>query len=350
MINDKKEVFIKKFLEEKNLKIISNYNSSLKIDIKCENNHVFSKWARNILKCYRCPICYYESKKISIDIINERLLKKGIKIIGEYKKSIIKTLFECSYGHQWESTPHGVMSKAGCPICAGNSKNAAMQNFIKTAKSKNYTIVGKYINSHTPVEMICPNGHKIKKRPTNFYYSNCIFCIGKGKGQAKQKFIKELANKNYKIVGEYVNAAKKCMVQCEFGHTFYINMSKLAMGRGCVVCRGRGFDVSKMVTFYVYKIIKNKIEYIGFGVTNNFKSRHSRHCSMFRKYEIEWEVVSTVDFLDGKKALEIETKIRKSPNIIDLGVSGFRKECLPYFEKNMVLSYILPLNEVIYEK
>jgi hypothetical protein len=333
-------LFVEKFLDEKGLKIISNFNSYGKIDIKCKNNHIFSKWAKNIYKSYRCPICYYESKKISIDLINERLLKKGIKIIGEYKKSIVKTIFECSNGHQWESTPHGVMSKAGCPICAGNSKYAAMQKFIKTAKNKNYTILGKYINSHTPVEMICPNGHKTKMRPTTFYTANCIFCIGKGRGQAKEKFIKELAKENYTIVGEYVNSYKRCMVQCENGHTFLINMSKLAFGRRCVKCNGRGFDVSKTVTFYVYKMIKNKSEYVGFGITNDFKMRHATHCSMFRKHNIKWEIISTVDFLDGSKALEIETKIRKNPNIIDLGIIGFRKECLPYFEKDMVLSYI----------
>jgi hypothetical protein len=54
----------------------------------------------------------------------------------------------------------------------------AKQNFLENINNLGGTVIGEYINSHTPVELICLNGHLINTRPNNINQRNhmCRMC------------------------------------------------------------------------------------------------------------------------------------------------------------------------------
>jgi hypothetical protein len=60
-------------------------------------------------------------KKLTKEIINERIADRGIVLIGRYKSASIKTTFQCPDGHTWDSKPNNIMNGTGCPHCAGKA-------------------------------------------------------------------------------------------------------------------------------------------------------------------------------------------------------------------------------------
>jgi len=60
------------------------------------------------------------------------------------------------------------------------SRELAKNKFLKSAKSRGFTVVGTYIRAVTPVEVICPEGHASFPLPSNFTHktkpTGCSVC------------------------------------------------------------------------------------------------------------------------------------------------------------------------------
>ena len=58
------------------------------------------------------------NKKLTKEIVNERIAHRGIAMTGDYINNRTKTEFACSDGHSWDATSGHVMNGKGCPDCA----------------------------------------------------------------------------------------------------------------------------------------------------------------------------------------------------------------------------------------
>jgi hypothetical protein len=65
-----------------------------------------------------CPICSGCHRPDTTEF-NEWLKSdgRGIVLVGEYTNTKTKTLFRCSYSHEWLTEPDGIKKGRGCPIC-----------------------------------------------------------------------------------------------------------------------------------------------------------------------------------------------------------------------------------------
>jgi hypothetical protein len=103
----------------------------------------------------------------SIKTFYKKVNDLGGTVIGEYKGCMIKVDCICKNGHSCNPIPNGIQQGEGmCGICAGNDSETAKQNFYKNIKTLDGTVIGEYINSSTPVDCICSEGHSCNPRPS----------------------------------------------------------------------------------------------------------------------------------------------------------------------------------------
>lgn len=87
-----------------------------------------------------------------------------------------------------------------------------------------------------------------------------------------------------------------------------------------------GFNDDIPGSLYLVLLKKNSIEYIGYGITNAFERRMKEHLLNLKKNGWGMTIVSRINGC-GKSIRELESKIKKIVPVIDIGISGFKREC-----------------------
>lgn len=153
-------------------------------------------------------------KKITKDIVNERLSSRNIELIGDYTNRRMKSLFKCSESHVWEAVVGSVIYGGGCPYCS--NKVPLTKDIVNTRVSA----------------------------------------------------------RNIKLIGDYINNSSKTLFRCDEGHEWNASPHHIMEGSGCPSCAKHGFKSDKPGTIYVlhYKSL-NCIKY---GISNNFDQRFTR--------------------------------------------------------------------------
>jgi hypothetical protein len=120
-------------LTERKLKWRANLNSLLELRGVEMVGEYFGDKTYTKFKCVRClkswsgrPIivkhsgcCFCNGTKIDKDIINQRIIDTGIKLLTEVHNVGMRGSFECPEGHPWDSIVSNVLhNKSGCPKCA----------------------------------------------------------------------------------------------------------------------------------------------------------------------------------------------------------------------------------------
>lgn len=122
-------------------------------------------------------------QKLTKETINDHLTGTGIVIVGEYINSKTKTEFEGECGHKWQARPNSVFySKNGCPVCNGTTKlSKEIVNFRLIDRGIQIVESYTYISSHTKTKFICSFGHEWVTTPASVMHgSQCPHCSEKG--------------------------------------------------------------------------------------------------------------------------------------------------------------------------
>lgn len=111
MVNEK--------LKDKGVWVTGDYKGvNKKTEMQCNEGHIWIGRPAEALQGVKgCPKCAGVAK-LSVEEINERLSKRGIRLISGFTKSANKANFRCSFGHEWEALVGGVLSTNGCPKCS----------------------------------------------------------------------------------------------------------------------------------------------------------------------------------------------------------------------------------------
>lgn len=136
-------------------------------------------------------------------------------MIGEYVNTSTKTLFRCSFGHEWSALPRDVMGRNGCPYCGGKvplTKDMVNDRLLKNGS--NIVLVDDHVRRHTKALFRCQNNHEWMATPGN------VLC-----------------------------------------------------GYGCPVCATHGFNPNKSAVIYLLDFGT----YVKYGITNDIKRRLSSH-------------------------------------------------------------------------
>lgn len=231
--------------------VLGNYiNSGTFIEMICPKGHIINSIKpTNFKRGSRCSICSGKSrghaKNEFINLINQ----EGYQILGDYINTSTPVTIKCPNGHITNTTsPSSFRRGARCCICSGKSKEHAKSEFYKIAKKEGYKILGEYINTSTPIKMICPNGHITEgQRPSDFKKgSRCSICSGKNSEHAKLEFYKIAEKEGYKILGEYTYSNVPIKMECPKGHIMEnTRPSDFKIGNRCIICAGKSLENSK---------------------------------------------------------------------------------------------------------
>jgi hypothetical protein len=95
----------------------TNKNSTF----RCVENHFWNTRLRNIISGGGCPHCKGQAR-LTTEIVNERLIKRGITIVSDYASALTKAEFLCASGHKWIARPNEVLRGSRCPFCPRSGK------------------------------------------------------------------------------------------------------------------------------------------------------------------------------------------------------------------------------------
>lgn len=219
---------------------------------QCCNEHIWMANPNNIKRGKWCPKCAFTTK-ITIDDMKElALLKGGLCLSEQYKKTVLHLEWQCSKGHTWKATPSSIKTGHWCPICArirSTMVKHTINDMQDIAEKRGGKCLSKvYKNSTTPLEWRCSKEHEWKARPSSIKYGSwCPTCGRCRKKSIDQKKIKTLINlhKYAKFNGgeclsnKYTDIATDLNWICSEGHTFYAPWRKIRSGYWCPLCHGK---------------------------------------------------------------------------------------------------------------
>jgi hypothetical protein len=108
-------------------------------------------------------------------------------LVGNYVNALQKTLFQCKYGHQWETTLNKIKNGRGCHFCKGglNHSDKDFQKWLND-NGNGITSLTSYINSHTKMTFMCLIGHTWEAFPYSIKNgSRCPKCADHSGGGFK---------------------------------------------------------------------------------------------------------------------------------------------------------------------
>lgn len=163
--------------------------SNIKMEFICDRGHT------RLIRPYAfktgdgCAECSGNCPMKSKSLFDQLVKDRGYKVIGEYFNNDTKVEMLCPSGHAFKIAPHSLKSNIGCPVCSGNCSITAMENFRKQAADRNYQVIGKYVNNWTKIQMVCPDGHSVCISSDNFMHGvNCSECTKYCPIPAKREF------------------------------------------------------------------------------------------------------------------------------------------------------------------
>ena len=165
-----------------------------------------------------------------------------IKITGHYTANKARISAKCTIcGYEWSTTPATLLKGSGCVSCAGLKKKTTEEFIEQLAKiSPSIEVLGEYSNTSTKIEVRNKDcRHSWYATPNSLLRgSNCPKCAGNSK-KTHAQFLKELrsTNPNISVVGEYIDAKTKIIVQCNTcGQELLMSPNALLNGHGCMNC------------------------------------------------------------------------------------------------------------------
>ena len=216
----------KNLIEKQGEKLLSKeyINSKTKLKIQCRNQHIIYILPKNIKnKLYTCIKCnnlnYYKECKQIIENKDSILLSK--KYINNYTKLEIK----CNNSHIFKINPKELKRNIWCNKCFKYRDNG--KNYLKYKKlieDNNSILLNNYTNKYTNLQIKCQYNHIFNILPINL--DNGQFCSQCNKSNFITHKLQEYKNiilqKGGKLLNnQYINYNTKLKIQCNNGHIFY---------------------------------------------------------------------------------------------------------------------------------
>ena len=229
-------------LSNRGITMLDEYvHQTVKARFQCNEGHIWEARPNNVLSGKGCPECARAKKgsyrKLSSEIVNERLEGRGITLNGEYVNSQTKALFKCDKGHSWKAVPNSVMAGKGCPECAGNAP-LTKEIINERISDRGITLIGEYSGAHVNTDFQCQEGHIWSARPGNILQGkNCPHCDGQFP-LSKEIVNERVADRGIVMLGEYVSTQTAAQFKCKEGHIWETLPNSVLSGTSCPFCAG----------------------------------------------------------------------------------------------------------------
>jgi hypothetical protein len=248
--------------------LVNYINNNIKVKIICPIHGEFEQTPiKHINAKQNCKKCstnsvHLSQRKLKSEFINEAKLVHGDKYdysLVDYKTSKIKIKIICPIHGEFEQIPSNHLRGRGCLYCGGTSK-MDFNTFVLKAKNihgnkYDYSLT-KYINSYSPITILCPEHGEFEQIPNNHLSKGqgCYKCLNK---ICDTKTFIEYSEHihNYKYDYSLVNYEKinnKVKIICPIHGVFEQRCDSHKQGNGCQKCSNNGTSESeKEINFFI---------------------------------------------------------------------------------------------------
>jgi len=261
------------------------------------------------------------------------------KVIGKYidAKSDIKIL-HINCHTELNVSPDAFLRKGiRCHLCTEiltkeNRINKWTKKFLEKVKIKyneEYEILGKYKNNTTPILVRHQCGYEWSITPASFLRDiNCPRCndlyIRKSTEDFKYQ-VYNLANDEYEVLGEYVDAFTKILIKHnKCGNEYSIEPNSFLQGNRCNICanKEKGLKMTKSHEKFcqeIYDLVGDEYEVLNQykNSRNRIKMRHNvKECNyVFKMFPSNFLFGSRCPLCNKSKGENIITKYLINNNI-----------------------------------
>lgn len=222
-----------------------------------------------------CRTCARQDPKVSEAKFRAAVEAQGGTVLGEYVNTNTPVRVLCAQSHECRPWPSYVYSGGGiCAICSGRARGLSGPAFRQRVADLGGTLLGDHVSTNTPVLVRCREGHENRVIPKHVVKGTgiCRTCAGQDSRVAEATFLLAVQQYGGEVLGAYVNANTSVLVRCLEGHEVKVQPNNLVAGQGlCRICRGQTWDVFYTVVDEVFDVLK-------FGITSgNSRARLRDH-------------------------------------------------------------------------
>jgi len=174
-------------------------------------------------------------------------IKGGVCLSDRYINAKTKLRWRCKDGHIWENAPTNIKQGQWCAKCYGNVESS-IEEMQKLAEVKGGKCLSeKYRGTHDKLKWQCDKGHIWDAEPSKIKSGKwCPFCAGNVKStiEEMQKLADERGGKC--LSEKYVNNKTKLKWQCKEGHIWEAVPSDIKSNQWCPHCSGRRQTIEDM--------------------------------------------------------------------------------------------------------
>ena len=343
------EQFVKEFNQThagKGYEIVGDYTKAHnKIAIKCPIHGIWENMASKLIGGQGCKKCAGLSLRTQEEFVanfNQVHAKSGYQVVGQYKNSSTKIEIKCPKHGIWKGIPGNLLQGCGCPGCRldkmsellSKSHEQFLYEFNQVHAKNGYQLIGQYKNAQAKIEIKCPK-HGIWKAVANSTLKGHLCPVCTNRIKTHDHFVEQFNEihfgKNYEIITAYTKSDKAIEIKCPTHGIWKATPNSLLCGSDCPSCAKGSFKRLEEATFYLFEIIKDRVTYYGFGISNKYKIRKTEHLKNLARGDAQLVNEWLYHFDVGQEALDLETNIKallKEQNLHhNLGIEGFQKEC-----------------------
>ena len=225
-------------------------NAKTKVCIICPEHGEFWQTINKHLQGQGCPKCAGNQALTTETFIEKARQVHGNEYIYDktvYKNNKSKVIVTCKIHGDFKVNAGNHLKGCKCPKCVGGiqyTKEEFIERANKVHNNKYIYDNVVYINSQTPIDIICPIHGVFKQTPAHHLYGvGCPICGGSQKldtetfiEKAKQVHGDEYVYNRKKI--NYINNGTKVCITCRKHGDFWQTPRSHLKGSGCPICYG----------------------------------------------------------------------------------------------------------------
>jgi hypothetical protein len=155
--------------------VIGEYvTADVLVEVLCKRNHECHVTPKNIKRskkilCKYCDLIEYEL------IFKENIENLGGIVIGEYVTADVLVEVLCKRNHECSVTPKNIKrsKKIACEYCDIIEYELIFKENIENLGG---TVIGKFVKTHLPVDILCKRNHECHVIPNNLKKFSCKQC------------------------------------------------------------------------------------------------------------------------------------------------------------------------------
>lgn len=324
-------------------------NNRSKSFVVCQLHGAFLSAQDSIMAGHGCPSCkaaaVSAANLLSPEVAISRMKEKAPKYNFSgfvYEGKGTKGVAVCPHHGEFKTTYAAILRGRGCPSCGKRSrglksrleKEKAVARMREAMPHLDFSEF-EYKTSQDKSIVICQTHGKFLKSYNHILAGvGCKECSSSAKAeQSTIPFDTFIERANVKHNGlysykkeTYTGASGKIVATCKTHGDFEVSCFDHTCGQGCPSCKDVCFNPNKRAFLYIYKLVKNGVPYVGYGITSSIKRRHEEHLRRCQKAGVTPTLLHTFRFRLGLLCRKVETEISKEFTPVNLGARGFKRE------------------------